>query len=69
MYAPSTECTSSIEKFPVLSLIIFFSCPFKGTHRKNTPSNKTQVFTKSVNIDIWVTGTFNQLFEKGSSYA
>ena len=27
------------------------------------------MFTKSVNIDIWVIGTFNQLFERGSSYA
>ena len=68
MYAPSTECTSSIEKFPVLSLIIFFSCPLRVLTGK-TLSNKTQVFTKSVNIDIWVTGTFNQLFERGSSYA
>ena len=26
----------------------------KGTHRENTPSNKTQGFAKSTNMDIWL---------------
>ena len=31
---------------------------------ENTPSNKTQAPLKSTNIDIWVTGTLNQLFTR-----
>ena len=30
--------------------------------RKKTPSNKTQVPTKSTHMDIWAIGTLNQLF-------
>ena len=41
---------------------------FKDTHRENTPSNKTQALTKSMNISIWVVSTLKQLFIK-SSYA
>ena len=40
--------------------------PIKDTNRENTPSNKTQVLTKSMNMDIWVNGTLNQLFIRGS---
>ena len=35
--------------------------PFKDTHRENTPSNKTQTFTESVNMNVWVVSTPNQL--------
>ena len=38
-----------------------FNIP-KDTHRKKVPSNKTPVLTKSMNMDIWVVGTSNQLF-------
>ena len=31
---------------------------------ENTPSNNTQASLKSTNIDIWVTGTLNQLFTR-----
>ena len=37
---------------------------FKDTHRENTPSNKTQVYSKMVNICVWVNGTLNQPFKK-----
>lgn len=37
---------------------------FKCTHRKNTPSNKTQVLTKSVNMGIEKTGTLNKLLKE-----
>ena len=37
---------------------------FKDTHRKNAPSNKTPVLTKSMKMDNWVVGTSNQLFSK-----
>ena len=33
---------------------------------KNTPSNKNQGLTKSINMDIWVTGTLKQLFMRAS---
>ena len=39
---------------------------FKDTHRKNTPSNKTEVLTKSMNMCIWGIGNVNQLFVRGS---
>ena len=39
---------------------------FKDTHRENAQSNKTQVLTRSANMDIWVIGTFYQLFIRGS---
>ena len=32
--------------------------------RENSPSNKTQTFTKDINIDIWVFVTLNQLFTR-----
>ena len=38
----------------------------KDTHRENAPTNETQAFTKSMNIDIWVLPTLNQLVSKGS---
>ena len=34
----------------------------KDTHRESTPPNKTQAVTESINTDIWITGTVNQLF-------
>ena len=38
----------------------------KGTHREKPPSNETPVLTKSANMGIWVVGTTNQLFIRGS---
>ena len=38
----------------------------KDTHREKAPSNKTPALTKSMNMDIWVFGTSNQLFARGS---
>ena len=39
----------------------------KGTRRKKAPSNKTLALAKSWNMEIWVVGTSNQLFVRGSS--
>ena len=39
---------------------------FKDTHREKAPSNKTPALTKSTNMGIWVVGTTNQLFIRGS---
>ena len=38
----------------------------KDTHREKVPSNKTPALTKSTNMGIWVVGTSNQLFIRGS---
>ena len=40
----------------------------KDTHREKAPSNKTPALTKSMNTDIWVVGTSNQLFRRGSYF-
>ena len=39
---------------------------FKDTHREKAPSNKTPALTKSTDMGIWVVGTTNQLFVRGS---
>ena len=39
---------------------------FKDTHREKVPSNKIPARTKSVNMGIWVVGTSNQHFRRGS---
>ena len=38
----------------------------KDTHREKVPWNKTEALTESMNMDIWVVGTLNQLFIGGS---
>ena len=38
----------------------------KDTHWEKAPSNETPAFTKSTNMGIWVVGTTNQLFIRGS---
>ena len=38
----------------------------KDTNKEKAPTGKTQVSTKSINMDIWVIGTLNQLFIRGS---
>ena len=40
--------------------------PLRILTGKKEPSNKTQALTKRVNMDIWVVGTTNQLFIRGS---
>ena len=39
---------------------------FKDTLRENTTSNKSQALAKSLNMDIWVIGTLNQVFIRNS---
>ena len=38
----------------------------EDSHRDKAPSNKTPTLTKSINMDIWVVVTSNQLFIRGS---
>ena len=42
------------------------SC-LKDTHREKAPCNNTPALTKSMNIDMWVVGTSNQVFIRGST--
>ena len=44
----------------------FSNDTLKGTHRENTPSNKTPALTESMYMGIWVVGTSNQLFLRSS---
>ena len=37
------------------------SANLKDTHRENTPLNKTEALTKSINVYISTTGILNQL--------
>ena len=39
---------------------------FKDTHKENTPSSKTEMLSKSLNMYIWVVGTLNQLSARSS---
>ena len=40
---------------------------FKDTNREKAPSYKTPALLESMNMDIWVVGTSNELFIAGSS--
>ena len=46
-------------------ILIFIKILVKDTHKENTLSNKTQAPSKTINIDIWIIGTSNQLFIRG----
>ena len=63
-------CSSSpLPKLNNLYLILTkrLRCPFfKDTQREKAPSNKTPALTKSTKMGIWVGGTSNQLFIRGS---
>ena len=37
----------------------------KDTHREDALGNETQVFTKSINTDIWVARALSQQFIRG----
>ena len=45
---------------------LVFDRVLKDTQMEKTPSNKTAVLSKSMNVDIWVFGTSVQLFITGS---
>ena len=50
-----------------LSLCETYAVVFiKDTHREKAPSNETPGLTKSMNMNIWVVGTSNQLFRRSS---
>ena len=49
-----------------ISKEIFSHQTHKDTHRENAPPNKSPAPTKSTNMSIWVVGTSNHLFKRGS---
>ena len=66
------HCTLRIPQCVILSLKYITHksklqlIPLKNTHREKAPSNETPALTKSTNMGIWVVGTTNQLFIRGS---
>ena len=47
--------------------VIIQKISLKDTHHmENVPSNKTKALAKSMTMGIWVVGTSNQLFRRGS---
>ena len=38
----------------------------EDAHREKAPSNKSSALTKSMNMSIWLVGTSNELFIRGS---
>ena len=62
------EITRSMicDHFLSSDLFIIFINLLKDTRKEKVPSDKTPVITKSMNMDIWLVGTSNQLFISGS---
>ena len=50
----------------VLKMFSLWTFFLKDTHRGKAPSNKTPALWKSTNMGVWVVGTLNQLFIRGS---
>ena len=44
----------------------YFYSTLKDTYREKLPSNKTPVYTKNMDMDIWVVAISNQVFMRGS---
>ena len=57
---------SCIWQFTKTIVLIHIQLLIKDIHREKAPSNETPAFTKSTNMDIWIVGTTNQLFIRGS---
>ena len=53
-------------KRPTKARLFSNSVSFKDTHREKPPSNKTPALAESMNVDIWVVDTLNQLFIRDS---
>ena len=49
--------------FRLMSKLLY---QLEDTYREKASLNKTPALSKSMNIDIWVVGTSNQLFIRGS---
>ena len=50
----------------VIQTLFLVTKLLKDTHIEMAPSNETPAFTKRTNMGIWVVGTSNQLFIRGS---
>ena len=56
----------SCEQVAILATICKEDFYIKDTQWEKAPSNKAPALTESMNMDIWVAHTSNQLFIKGS---
>ena len=64
-----SEKTKNLTNFSSIKPLIYcveIEMLAKDTHREKAPSNKTRTVSKSMNMDIWVVGTSNQLLIQGS---
>lgn len=57
-------------KLLAVETLLWFTIPggsykVKDIHWENTSSSKTQAFTKSANLDLWIIGSLNQIFLNG----
>ena len=57
--------TTNVLRDPPHNFLLILS-ELKDTDRGNLSQNKTNVLAKSINIDILVVGTSNELFDRGS---
>ena len=57
---------SCIWQFTKTIVHIHIQLLIEDTHWEKDPSNETPAFTKGTNMDIWIVGTTNQLFIRGS---
>ena len=60
------ECLKEVAIRQILFFIQLCRHTLKDTLWEKAASNKTPALTKSANMDIWVVGTSNQLFMRGS---
>ena len=56
----------TIKRIMINKLLSSYITIIKVTHREYTPSNKTEVLLKSMNMYMWGIGTVNPLFVRGS---
>ena len=58
-------CLNDTQLNTQLSLIKLFH-QLKDTHKEKALSDETPALVKSINMGIWVVGTLNELFLRGS---
>ena len=63
LFTLGTNILLNIDEWLLLKTMFIWT---EDTHREKTPSNKTSALAKSTNMEIWVAGTSNQLFVRGS---
>ena len=67
-YKQSIKPETNTQNFQdmIYQINLLLNLQLKDTPREKAPSQKTPALIKSMNMDIWVVGTSNQLFIRGS---